>query len=227
MKVALLNASPNPDRTFDNFRGILGELDSYRCSLSDYRIQERTFPDPGGYDAAIISGSADSVYDDEPYLDELRAWIRDVDLSCFGVCFGHQAIADAYGGRVEELSDGELGYRGAVHWGDPLFDGVPRQFVSFQSHGDGVVEPPDGADIVAANGVCLQAMRVGDHATVQFHPEIGLEYGRDLVDSVEADADDPETEPDFDAVRKTLTEANERQAKRVHAVFENYLDAIA
>jgi len=218
--VALINSSPNPDRTFENFRRIVESVDS-QYELRDYRLREGDLPDETA-DVALISGSPDSVYDDKAHVHELRGWIRETALPCMGVCYGHQAIADAYGGVVEELPEGELGYHPARHGGHELFAGVPERFVSFQAHGDAVTEPPSGAEVLAENDVCLQAMRLGEHFSVQFHPEIGLEYGCDLVDDIQEGADGSR---EFASIRETLTEANARRSRRVHAIFENYLPA--
>jgi len=235
VRLALLNGSPNPDRTAENFRRVFTDVVDGDVSIDDYRVQELAFPDPDEYDAAVVSGSADSVYDDAEHVDALREWIRDADLPILGVCYGHQAIVDAYGGTVEELSAGELGYVEVEHDGDAFFDGVPERFVCFQSHGDAVTELPPGAEPLARNDVCLQAMRLDDHVSVQFHPEIGLEYGRDLVDGIESaiedEADDgsgdengvSDDNRDFEAVRATLTAKNERRSEAVHAIFGNFL----
>ena len=250
IRVALLNGSPNPDRTAENFRRVFTDVDGFDVSIDDYRVQDLEFPDSDAeddHDAAVISGSADSVYDDAEHVDALREWIRDAEIPILGVCYGHQAIVDAHGGTVEELPTGELGYATVEHDGDAFFEGVPERFVSFQSHGDAVTELPPDAERLARNDVCLQAMRLGEHVSVQFHPEIGLEYGRDLVDGIESsvevaegdggdegaegdvgdeDAGDDADARDFEAIRTTLTAENERRSKEVHAIFGNFLRRI-
>ncbi len=247
VRLALLNGSPNPDRTAENFRRVFADVGGFDVSIEDYRVREFAVPDPDEYDAAVVSGSADSVYDDAEHVDALREWIRDADLPILGVCYGHQAIVDAYGGTVEELAEGELGYATVEHDGDAFFEGVPGRFVSFQAHGDAVTELPPGAEPLARNDVCLQAMRLDDHVSVQFHPEIGLEYGRDLVDGIESsveggedadedgdeNADEDGTESDageegrdFEAIRATLTAENERRSEAVHAIFGNFLRGV-
>lgn len=243
VRLALLNGSPNPDRTAENFRRVFADVDGFDVSIDDYRVQDLALPDAeDGHDAAVISGSADSVYDDAEHVDALREWIRDAEIPILGVCYGHQAIVDAHGGTVEELPTGELGYATVEHDGDAFFDGVPERFVSFQSHGDAVTELPPGAEPLARNDVCLQAMRLDEHVSVQFHPEIGLEYGRDLVDGIQSSVEDAEDDDadasddvdpgdagdprDFEAIRATLTAENERRSKEVHAIFGNFLRRI-
>ena len=225
MNVALLNCSPNPDRTRENFFRIFDAVETAEIDAEDYRLEDGSFPDADAIDGGVISGSRYGVYDDEPFIGRLREWIQDAELPLLGVCYGHQAIADAYGGTVVELDEGELGFCTVEHENDPLFEGVPETFTTWQSHGDGVVEPPAEAEIIAENEVTVQAMRIDGNVTVQFHPEIDAEYGREIVESVAENGD--RSSDELDEIRANITDENDRAAAEVHAIFDNFFERVA
>ncbi len=72
-------------------------------------------------DAWLITGSRHDAYSDIPWIQALRAWIRqahDADVKLAGICFGHQVIAQALGGRSGEVYQGVgTGSVGAPHVG--------------------------------------------------------------------------------------------------------------
>ena len=112
-----------------------------------------------------------------------------------GVCLGHQAIGEAFGGKVvraPRLMHGKT--CPVVHDRDELFEGIPSPFTAMRYHSL-VVEPqslPASLVITAMSAdrpgeeVEIMAMKHRDHATygVQFHPEsIGTEYGKRLLEN--------------------------------------------
>ncbi|MFB6101666.1 MAG: type 1 glutamine amidotransferase [Haloplanus sp.] len=168
LRFALLDASHGTDHTRRNFRR---ELDA---DLAEFDVTAGSFPADFDYDAAVVTGSRSSVYWDEPWIDDLLDWLEraaDRSLPILGVCYGHQALAEALGGRVESMDDIELGYREISHEGDPLFAGIESPFVAFETHSDRVVDLPPGATLLAENDCGVQAFRRGDCWGVQFHPE--------------------------------------------------------
>lgn len=94
-----------------------------------------------------------------------------------GVCLGHQAIAEALGGRVEhaeELMHGKTSQ--VVHDGSTLFDGVPKTFRATRYHSLAVVDGtvPDSLDVTARTegGVIMGLCHLDKPVYgVQFHPE--------------------------------------------------------
>ncbi|XGI83331.1 type 1 glutamine amidotransferase [Halorutilales archaeon Cl-col2-1] len=230
MKLGLLSVSHNPEYTHDNFERVFVENgDGVDIEMEIYDVRSLEFPDHDEIDVGVVTGSKASVYDgdDHGFVEPLADWIRtadDVDLPCLGVCYGHQAIADALGGEIEPLSYDdvsggvELGYRDVEHTGDPMFDGVPRGFVSFQSHGDYVSELPDGVEATATNDVCVQALRSGSLWSVQFHPEVDTDYARKLITEKELSE-----EVRHDAL-DTVTQENYEASLESRRVFENFVE---
>lgn len=154
---------------------------------------------PDECDGWIISGSGFSAYDDEPWIEALRAFVRDIHAHrarLLGVCFGHQIVAEALGGEVCPSSKFRLGpgtYQlDATDW----WDGGEVSIPAF--HGDVVVMPPPEAEVIGrTEGIDVGAMRIGDHIlTIQNHPEYQPHYfdvlidrrGQGLPDDLKADA---------------------------------------
>lgn len=135
-------------------------------------------PPDGAWGAVVITGSPASVHAREPWSEAAARWLPAVVASgtpVLGVCYGHQLIAHALGGRTERSPRGpEVGRSDvSLDVDDPLFDGLPRTLPVLQLHWDHVVEPPAGARVLASSARCpVQAMAIGDTVrSVQFHPE--------------------------------------------------------
>ena len=143
------------------------------------------------YAGVLVSGSPQSVTTPEPWMEEVAAVVRDADrrgTPVLGVCFGHQLIGWAYGGRVVKNPRGwELGTH-PVHLTeagerDPLFRGLGHPLHVNETHEDAVDETalPEGVTVLAHNPQTpVQAIAAGDHVRgVQFHPEIAGPVSRE------------------------------------------------
>ena len=154
---------------------------------------------PDECDGWIISGSGFSAYDDEPWIHSLLDFVREIHerrSRLLGVCFGHQVVAEALGGKVAPSSTFRLGP--GVYELDPTdwWEGGEVAIPAF--HGDVVVATPPGAEVVGrTEGIEIGAMRVGDHIlTIQNHPEYQPHYfdllidrrGQELPDELKVDA---------------------------------------
>lgn len=141
------------------------------------------------FDGVLLTGSRLSVRDEQPWMAPLGRWAVQVaqTLPVLGVCFGHQLIGEALGGRVEKNPSGreagtititltDAGRR------DPLFEGMPWDVVVQSSHSDVLVVPPPGAIRLAGNRSTIwQAFSFGERLRcVQFHPELRPEISRDI-----------------------------------------------
>jgi len=140
---------------------------------------------------AIVTGSAAMVTEQLPWSEATAGWIRDAmdaELPLFGVCYGHQLMTHALGGRVDYLPGGrEIGTQpievAAGHVHDPLAGSLPASFRAHTTHEQSVLEPPAGAQILASSARDPhQWLRYGPNAiSVQFHPEFNAEVMRAYI----------------------------------------------
>ena len=167
----------------DMMRTMLGKDREYRV----YDVQAGELPaDPGECSAYVITGSSAGVYDDLPWIPPLLDFLRRArgKAKLIGICFGHQAMAQAFGGEVEKSAKG---------WGLGMhrYEGVepppgmiePRGFAIPAFHQDQVVTLPPGARVLAASAFTPFASIGYDDDTVslQGHPEFSLEFCAALI----------------------------------------------
>ena len=139
-----------------------------------YDVEGGVLPeDPRDCDGWLITGSKHGAYEDHPWIPPLEAFIRairDAGVPLVGVCFGHQIIAQALGGRVEKFAGGWSIGRKVYRFGD-------RDVALNAWHQDQVTEVPEGGEVVASSDMCANAAIVyGDTIfTIQPHPEFTAE----------------------------------------------------
>src|SRR5688500_17072796 len=89
----------------DMFRQLLGP--DYRYTYYDVRAGK--LPESiDSHDGYLITGSASGVYDGDPWIEPLKKFIQQLSgrTPLVGICFGHQIMAEAYGGRVTKSPKG-------------------------------------------------------------------------------------------------------------------------
>ncbi|MEO6064316.1 MAG: glutamine amidotransferase [Lysobacterales bacterium] len=134
-----------------------------------------------GYAGIVITGSNSMVSEREPWSETTAEWIRAAHAAntpLLGVCYGHQLIAHAFGGRVDYHPQGrEMGTQTIERLDsaedDALWHDAPSRFVAHLTHRQSVLGAPCSAVILArsAHDPC-QALRIGERTWgVQFHPE--------------------------------------------------------
>lgn len=139
-------------------------------------------------DAWLITGSKWSVCDSDEWIARAHEFVRELHASrrpTVGICFGHQLIARALGGKVEKADVGwGVGVRTASilqrrEWMRPGHDTLSL----LVSHQDQVIEPPVEAALIAEYALCpYDMLEIGGHMlTMQGHPEFPKEYARALM----------------------------------------------
>jgi len=154
-------------------------------------------PDPRDFAGIVVSGSPATLASaaTAPWIDAAAELVRrahDVGTPLLGVCFGHQLIGHAFGGRVVANPWGwEVGTRDVQLTDegrrDPLFAGLPARLRVNLTHRD-IIDPascPSGLRVLAHNdAAALQAVAVGSHTWgVQFHPEVSAAIMRGYIDA--------------------------------------------
>jgi GMP synthase (glutamine-hydrolysing) len=193
-KILILKTGDLPDRVTTRYGPYERLFTDTSNDGAEFSVVDARRDCPLDIDCAgvIVTGSASSVYDGDPWIGKAEDFLRralDNDVPVYGICFGHQLLAQALGGRVEKCPHGwELG----TSWirldpearGDPLFAGVPLEFRAQQSHGDIVTELPTGAVRLAGNlHWRIQAARFNELAWgTQFHPEFTAGIAAGMVE---------------------------------------------
>jgi GMP synthase (glutamine-hydrolysing) len=139
----------------------------------------------------IVTGSSSSVTEQAPWMKRTGAFLKraiDDGIPIFGICFGHQLVADALGGRVEKNPRGrEIGtVRLRLHdhaRDEALFAECPAEMDVHATHVDTVTDLPKGATRLAVTDLEPNAAyAIGDRVRcVQFHPEFDAEITRGYV----------------------------------------------
>ena len=169
---------------YDLFRPVNPDLTFDICRVMDGELPERFESDT----LYIIPGSNNAAYDDLPWIFTLQDWIREAavrKVPLVGICFGHQIIAQALGGRVERFAGGwGVGIREMEVLDADMLPYFPdRRMRLIVNHHDQVTRLPEGAIPIATSDFChYEGFRIGHHIlTFQGHPEFTVDYERHLI----------------------------------------------
>ncbi len=179
---------------------VLDNYDSFTYNLVQYiervvkkpidvrRNDQISLDEISSYDKILISPGPGIPNEAGITLDLIREY--GATKSILGVCLGHQAIAEAFGGSIRNLSTvyhGVMGQMKQTKAGDYLFEGVPTEFDAGRYH-SWVVEAdtfPSQLEVTVENDEgYIMALRHKEYDVrgVQFHPESVLtEYGGRMI----------------------------------------------
>ena len=228
MRIGLLETGEPPvelQPAFGRYGGMFQTLLGSDHAYTTYDVQAGQLPAaPGEQDAYLITGSSAGVYDDLPWIAPLSDFLRAAkgEVPLVGVCFGHQIMAQAFGGQVVKS---ERGWGVGLHryaierpqiWTDAPSVAIPA------SHQDQVVTLPPSATVVGGSTFTPFGMlSYGDQSAIsmQFHPEFDPAYAAALI---EARRGTRYTDAQADAAIATLHHPND--SPRVGGWIGAFLD---
>ncbi len=174
MKIGILQTGQSPDALKpelgdypDLFERLLG---GHGFTFRTWHVEAMAFPESvHNADGWLITGSRHGAYEDHPFIAPLEDFIRKAyaaGVPMVGICFGHQIIAQALGGTVEQFKGGW-----SVGATDYDFGGETMRLNAW--HRDQVTKAPEGARVIASTDFCANAAMVYDDRifSVQPHPE--------------------------------------------------------
>jgi GMP synthase (glutamine-hydrolysing) len=178
-------------KTGDSFPDVIadhGDFEAlFQARLPDHELivwdaqRDTAAPEHAAFDGVLITGSHAMVSDAEPWSEALKPWLHEAvarDLPTLGVCYGHQLLTEALGGKSgyhpqgREIGTFEVTLTEAGQ-ADELFSALPGRFPAHLTHAQSVLMPPAGSVVLASNAhEPHQALRLGPRQwSVQFHPE--------------------------------------------------------
>ncbi len=186
MKIGILQTGHVPDelaKKHGAYPEMFAELlDGYGFQYQTWPVVDNIFPESvNDADGWLITGSRHGAYEDHPWIPPLEDFIREIYASgvpLVGVCFGHQIMAQALGGKVEKFG----GKWGVGNQDYEYSNGDKTTLLAM--HQDQVVVAPPDATTTATSEFCKHAgfSYKGNAMSIQPHPEFSQDFIRDLVE---------------------------------------------
>jgi GMP synthase-like glutamine amidotransferase len=153
-------------------------------------VEDDPLPSPDTVEAVLVTGSPHGVYDPVDWIGPLKSFVRRCaarQVPQVGICFGHQLMAEAFGGRAAKAPQGwGIGRHSyQVEAREPFMDGHCGRPVHLAvSHQDQVLDKPEVADVFLRSDFTPHAGLIYRHApamTVQGHPEFAPDFADALI----------------------------------------------
>jgi GMP synthase-like glutamine amidotransferase len=202
MNIGILETGRPPaelEARFGRYDAMFGRLLGPGFATRTYAVTEGELPgSPEDHAGYIVTGSPAGVYEEHDWIPPLTAFLRQAKgrAKLVGICFGHQLMAEAFGGRVEKSDKGwgaglhRYEVRDPAPWMDPVPD-----FSIPVSHQDQIVGQPPASRIVAASPfTAYGVLAYEDQPAISFqcHPEFDPAFAKALVESRRDRLPDPE-----------------------------------
>lgn len=200
MKIGILEVGEIPAELHEKhgdypsmFARLIGSVDP-DAEFAMYKVVREQYPNaPTDADGWIITGSRHGVYEGHPWIEPLKAFLRacvDQEVPVAGICFGHQILAEALGGRVEKSPKGwGLGVHNySIDKQVPWMSDAGDTFASHALHQDQIIDLPPSSTVVASSDFCEYAALVyGDIEkptafSIQPHPEFSADFVDELIE---------------------------------------------
>ncbi|KAL5547603.1 hypothetical protein UlMin_002834 [Ulmus minor] len=202
-----------------------------------FRVVEGEFPDMNdliNFDGFVVSGSPYDAYADDCWIIKLCFLLQTLDAmgkKILGICFGHQVLCRALGGKVGKAYSGwDLGIRKVNLVKDlPLcgnfldeLDGIPACVSIIECHQDEVWEVPFGANVIAySEKTGVEMFTIEDHILgIQGHPEYTKDILNDIIDRL---LNNQSIERDFAEKAKLVVQIAEPDRKCLEKICRNFL----
>jgi GMP synthase-like glutamine amidotransferase len=203
MEVGILRTGAPPGdlaARFGSYEDMFGRLLGPGFATRAYDAEAGVLPARGDAHAAfLVTGSPAGVYEPLAWIEPLLGFLREAKgkAKLVGICFGHQAMAQAYGGRVEKSERGwaiglqDYALDGRAPW---MGEDPPERIAVPVSHQDRVTVAPPGAEVLAHSDYSPFGMLAwgNDALSMQFHPEFEPDYARALIERRRARLPDPD-----------------------------------
>ena len=193
MKIGILETGAPPETFAGRFGSYPSMFEGLLGDGFDYRVIEvaggEVLPHPQAADAWLVTGSSAGVYDDLPWIAPLKdfLWAAKGQAPLVGVCFGHQIMAEAFGGHVVKSPKG---------WGvglqtyqvlrqRPWMDGAKTIAVPGSHQDQVVIQPPNATVIAGSDFTPFGALAYDDQRaiSIQLHPEFDPLYAKALIEN--------------------------------------------
>jgi GMP synthase (glutamine-hydrolysing) len=136
-------------------------------------------------DGLVLSGGAARIAWESTRLGKVGEYLDKAKFPILGMCVGHQFMALHYGGKAGPSLVPEFGKtKITINKDSPIFDGIPKKFIAWESHNDEIKVLPEEFKVLASSDNCLiQAIqhKKKPFFGLQYHPEVeDTEFGHEM-----------------------------------------------